>query len=143
MYSLFTSTSDAIALANGRQVDKASAYDLFSLMTITRETKIINDTSYSTMHDPAHVIVCASTDFYAEKYLSSSVYGNSEVLITMFNYLSRDVSPVDLDPKVFSQTEISTLTPNATTAWTVCLALIPTLAAFVTGTFVIIRRKYS
>lgn len=142
-YALFTSSSEAIALANGRQVDKASAYDPFTLMTITREEKIINETDYSTVHDPANVVVCASTEIYAEKYLSSSVYGNSEVLMTVFNYLSREVSPVDLDLKVFSMTQISTMTPRAATTWTLCLALIPTVAVFALGTFVIIRRKYS
>ena len=112
-------------------------------MTITREEKIINETDYSTVHDPANVVVCASTEIYAEKYLSSSVYGNSEVLMTVFNYLSREVSPVDLDLKVFSMTQISTMTPRAATTWTLCLALIPTVAVFALGTFVIIRRKYS
>ncbi len=143
VYSLFTSSSDAIALANGRQVDKASTHDLFTLMTITRESKSIDGVGYESIPDPSHVIVCASTEIYAEKYLSSSVYGNSDVLMTIFNLFSRDVSAIDLDPTVFSQTEISTLTPNAATAWTLCLALIPSIAVFAVGTFVIIRRKYS
>ena len=143
MFRVFSSTDNAAAYANGNKVAEATTKDPFCLMAVTQETRIINDTNYTSITDPSNVCVCGSSDFYSEKYLQSSVYGNSAVLSTLFSQFSREVVAVDLSFKPFASTEISSMTTAQMATWTVCLTVIPTVIIFCLGIFVIVRRKYS
>lgn len=139
IYDVFTTSANAVALANGEQVAAASTLDPFKLMTITRETQMVSndDADYS------HVIACGSTEFVSADMLQSIVYGNSDVLISALRAVGKETIVVDLAHKPFDKTEIESLTTAQANQYTVILAAVPTLIVMVLGIFVVVRRKYA
>ncbi len=139
IYDVFTSSANAVALANGEQVKAATNLDPFKLMTITRETQMVSnqDADYS------YVIACASTDFVSADMLQSIVYGNSELLISTLRAVGRETIVVDLAHKPFDKTEIESMTTSQANQYTVILTVVPALAVIVLGVFVVVRRKYA
>jgi len=139
IYDVFTSSANAVALANGEQVKAATNLDPFKLMTITRETQMVSnqDADYS------YVIACASTDFVSADMLQSIVYGNSELLVSTLRAVGRETIVVDLAHKPFDKTEIESMTTSQANQYTVILTVVPALAVIVLGVFVVVRRKYA
>lgn len=139
IYDVFTSSANAVALANGEQVKSATNLEPFKLMTITRETQMVSnqDADYS------YVIACASTDFVSADMLQSIVYGNSELLISTLRAVGRETIVVDLAHKPFDKTEIESMTTAQANQYTVILTVVPALTVLVLGVFVVVRRKYA
>ena len=139
IYDVFTSSANAVALANGEQVKAATNLEPFKLMTITRETQMVSnqDADYS------YVIACASTDFVSADMLQSIVYGNSELLISTLRAVGRETIVVDLAHKPFDKTEIESMTTAQANQYTVILTVVPALVVLVLGVFVVVRRKYA
>ena len=140
VYDVFTTTDNAIAMANGSAVKTLSTeYKFQRLVTLTRETRMIDNENA----DYAHVMVCASTDFATEKLLGSAVYGNQDVILSAARGMGKEFVAVDLKIKPFASTEISEMTTQSKTAYTTVLATVPTVIVIGLGVFVLVRRKYS
>jgi hypothetical protein len=140
VFDVFTTTDNAIAMANGSAVKTLDTeYKFQRLVTLTRETRMIDNENV----DYAHVMVCASTDFANEKLLGSAVYGNQDVILSAARGMGKEFVAVDLKIKPFASTEISKMTTQSKTTWTTVLAVVPAVIVTGLGVFVLVRRKYS
>ena len=136
---MFTTSPNAVAVANGEQVAAASNLEPFKLMTVTRESQMVSnqDADYS------YVIACASTEFVSADMLQSIVYGNSDLLGSTLRAVGRETVIVDLAHKPFDKTQIESLTTAQANQYTVILTVVPALIVVVLGVFVVVRRKYA
>jgi hypothetical protein len=57
--------------------------------------------------------------------------------------MGKEFVAVDLEIKPFASTEISEMTTEAKTTYTVVLAVVPAVIVIGLGVFVLVRRKYS
>lgn len=81
--NLFTTTDKAQAVdRNGDTVTSGT----FSLMTMTSETRVVNQEYYT-----ANLIVCGTTEYTSSAYLADRTYANEEVLRSLLRGLSRTV----------------------------------------------------
>ena len=112
--------------------------DPFKLMTITRESRMVDNTN----EDYSYVLACGSTDFLSSTLLLSNTYGNTDLMLSTLRATGRENVPVGLDIKPFASTTIETLTTAQANRWTIALILIPTLITAIAGVYVLVRRKY-
>ncbi len=144
IYDVFVTSENAIAKANGQDVEKATANNPLKLMTVTKEDRHItenNDTSAS-INEASYVFACGSSDFAASALLQQGSYGNNAFLEYALRIVGQEPVPVGLDPNVFYDDTIDTITTADATRYTVVLTVLPALAAIITGVIVIVRRKY-
>ncbi len=140
IYDVFTTTTSAVAMANGSVVkDVDNKQGFHRLMTMTREDRNIDGQN----SDYAYVMVCASTDFANEKLLGSAVYGNDDVILAAARGMGKEFVPVDLKIKPFASTEISEMSTESKNTYTAVLAIVPAAIILGAGVFVLVRRKYS
>ncbi len=137
-FDVFTSYDTAKAISDGNEVASASAIDKFKLMTVTREQRMIDDSHV----DSSYVWACGSVDFGNEDFINSNTYGNADLLLYSLHTMGKEYVPVELEFKVFDNTEIEGLTTAAADAYTWTLILVPPIVMFAVGTTVIVRRKY-
>ncbi len=138
MYDVFVSPATATAVVDTTVVNSASATDPFKLMTITRESRMIDNQN----EDYSYVLACGSTDFLSSTLLLSNTYGNTDVMLSSLRATGREFIPVGLDIKPFAKTEITTLTTAQANRYTAVLILVPTLITLIAGVYVLVRRKY-
>ena len=131
LYDVFNTTNKAYAEANTKKLDAQAP---FKLMTVTRE--ILSDGGSS------YLLACSSTEFASAASLGSN-YGNRTVLIRAFHAMGGAQVSVALDCKYFTDTEIESITAAAANRYTVVLVAVPTIAIFVTGVVIMVRRKYA
>ena len=112
-------------------------------MTITSRNSIVNDSSYMTTEQNAYVLACGSLEFATSKYLESTVYGNSDVLLSATTLMGRDAVPIGLSFKPFASFDISDITDAEANRYTLLLTVIPPVIILGVGIFVLVRRKYS
>lgn len=136
--SIFTSSSTAEAYANGEKVNSATDLDPFRLMTITYESKIIDNERYQ-----SYVVFCPSTQFSISNLLQSNTYGNNELINSIFRAVGKEYVPSEIARKPFAQLDIEGLTTADANTYTVVLTVVPTIIAFGIGLVVIVRRKYA
>jgi len=117
--------------------------DPFRLMTITQRSITAQETNYTTTTLDSYVLACGSLEFATEKYLSSAVYGNSDVLLSATTIMGRDVVPVGLDFKPFASFDISDITDAEANRYTLLLTIIPPVIIIGVGIVILVRRKYS
>ena len=116
----------------------------FKLMTITRRRYSVQENKYGVSADQdAYVLACGSLEFATAKYLKSSVYGNSDVLMSAMTIMGREVVPINILFKPFADTDISDLTDADANRYTVLLSVLPAVVVTGAGIFVLVRRKYS
>lgn len=139
IYDVFTTSANAVALANGEQVAAANTLEPFKLMTITRESQMVSNTD----SDYSYVIACGSTEFVSADMLQSIVYGNSDLLVSSLRAVGRETIVVDLAHKPFDQTEIESLTTAQANQYTIILAAVPATIVVLLGVYVVVRRKYA
>ncbi len=139
VYDLFT-TSTATASVNGEVVEQATSNKPLSLMAVSVETDYTEEVGGMLTTD-SFVLLCGTTDF-SSKGCMSPAYGNSDFLLSALYLIGKDPVPVGLGYKKFANMTIDTITNTDIIVWTVVLSTIPALAAAVTGTVILIRRKY-
>jgi len=115
----------------------------FRLMTISHRPRSEQETNYTTAEFDSYVLACGSLEFATEKYLSSAVYGNSDVLLSATTLMGREVVPVGLDFKPFASFEISDITDAEANRYTLLLTILPPIVILGVGIVVLVRRKYS
>ena len=138
-YNVFFSSPTAVAKANGADASTATKDLPYTYMMLSRQTDVTSDNnafSYS------YVLACASTDFASEAALDRS-YGKASVLAYACNAMGSLVVPVALDCKYYANMEITSITSQAATQFTVIFAVVPASIVFIAGIYVMIRRKHA
>ncbi len=139
IYDVFVSYTSAKAMAGGRVVSSATEAEPYKLMTVTRETRMVNNSDA----DYSYVLACGSTDFLSTSMLQSNVYGNSDVMLSAMRAMGKEFVPVGLESKMFVSTTIESLTTAEANRYTIILTVIPPVIVFGIGVFVLVRRKYA
>ena len=137
MFDVFVS-STGTAVVDAKVVEQASTTNPFKLMTITRESRMVDNTN----EDYSYVIACGSTDFLSSKLLLSNTYGNTDMMLSALRATGRENIPVGLDIKPFNSTTIESLTTAQANRYTITLIVLPTLITAIAGVYVLVRRKY-
>ncbi len=140
IFDVFTTSANAVALANGVEVEVANDANLLKLMTISRESRTQQE-FYSTMQENSYVLACGSVDFASTSMLQSTSYGNTDLLLTALRTMGQEPVPVGLEFKPFADDTIDTITTAESTQYTLVLSIVPAFIALVTGFVVIVRRK--
>ena len=141
MFDVFVSSKNAVAYSNGKEVAQATENNPFKLMTVTREERQTQESSYSAISEASYVVACSSVDFISEAILSTSSYGNNDVILSVCRSIGQEPVPVGLDLKPFADTSIDLITSADATQYTVVLTVIPAITALVCGIVIIVRRK--
>ncbi len=139
IYDVFTSYTGAKTMAGGREIGTATEADPFKLMTVTRETRMVNNTDA----DYSYILACGSTGFLSTKLLQSNVYGNTDVMLSAMRAMGKEFVPVGLECKMFVSTEIESLTTAEANRYTIALTVIPPIIVFGAGVIILVRRKYA
>ncbi|MCQ2427629.1 MAG: GldG family protein [Clostridia bacterium] len=139
IYDVFTSSSTAEELVNGLVVNTATALDPFKLMTITRESRMADNTT----EDYSYVLACGSVEFLQKSLLQSNTYGNSDVMLSALRAVGKELAIANLTHKPFASTKIENITTAEANRYTAILVIVPAVAAIGVGVYVLVRRKYS
>ncbi len=141
IYDLFVTSPNAKSYANGQLAEPASEENPLKLMTLSMESRNTQESNYTSINEASYVVACGSVDFTSNELLQSGAYGNTDLLLTALRAIGREPVPVGLEPKPFADYEIDTVTTSEATQYTVVLAIVPLLAASITGVVIIVRRK--
>lgn len=141
IYNLFTTSADAVAMANGQVVEKATENERLALMTVSVENHHTQESNYSSMTETSYVIAFGSTEFAADNLLQSTAIGNTDLLLSTLRTVGQEPVPVGIGFKPFADDTIDTITTSETTQYTVVLTVVPIVIALAAGIFVIVRRK--
>ena len=141
VYDLFVTSADAVAWANGREVEKATENERLKLMTVSTRTVLTSESYFTSVADTTYIFACGSTDFASLNMLQTNAYGNNDALLSIFRTVGKELAPVGLKPKPFEDSTIDVITTAEATRYTVILALIPAVASLLTGVVVLVRRK--
>ncbi len=127
---IFVGSPSAKAWSSGSEPD---GYDeALSLMSTTVDSAT-----------GARVTVCASTEYASEEYLQSAVFGNADVMLSLFKEMGLEDVMVGLRYKPFTTDQISSITTAQMLRWTLGLTITPAVIILAVATFVLVRRKYS
>lgn len=143
-FDLFTSGATAVAEANGKEIARAESDGVFRLMTVTSESRSIQEDNYTTVQDSSYVCAVASTDAVSDEILGAAAYGNTDLMLSTLRAMSKEIVPVNLGFKALYINEMDEDLydgDGAQTA-TVWFTLVPLLIAAVAGITVTVRRKY-
>ncbi len=145
MFDVFTTYSTASALVGGDVYEIATEHNLFRLMTVTQESRSVQDGSYDVVNQASYVLSLASAEFLSNDALDSAAYGNTDVVLSALRSTGSEVVTADIDLKVFYSYGVESeaiYLRNKPDVWLWCLSLIPVCAVFITGTVITVRRKY-
>ena len=131
--SILTTYDTAEAIYDGAVADEGT----FHLLTLSRESRIINNEEYYSF-----VVVSGSSAFADSKYLLSNAYANSDILTSTMKATGREKVLADIDFKVFDDTTLDITTAQAND-WTVAMTLVFPVIAAVTGLVIWVRRKHA
>ena len=139
IYDVFVSHSSAKLVSGGAEVGSATEIDPYRLMTVSREQRMIDNTNA----DSSYVWACGSIDFAGQEFLHSNTFGNADLLMYSLHTMGKEFVPVEIEFKVFDNTDIEGLTTAQADQYTWTLILVPAVIMFASGVYVIVRRKYS
>ena len=111
-------------------------------MTVTVESRTVQESNYATIDQASYVVACGSVDFASSEMLQSNSYGNTDLLLTALRTIGKEPVPVGIEFKPFADYTIDTITTAESTQYTIVLSVVPALAALISGIVVIVRRKY-
>ena len=142
IYDVFVSSENAVAMANNKEVAKATAANPLKLMTVSIEDRGITEPGdLATVNQASYVLACGSIDFVAEDVLQSTAYGNNAFLEYALRKMGHEPVPVGLVPKPFGDTTIDTITTAEATRYTIILTVLPAVLSLGAGIFILVRRK--
>ena len=138
IYDVFNSFPSAVEISGGVTVRSASELEPFHLMTVTRESRMADNTTA----DYSYVIACGSTEFLSNALLQSNTYGNDDLMLSALRAVSKELVIVNLDHKPFAKTSIENITTAQANAYTWVLILLPAVITPAVAIYVLVRRKY-
>ena len=131
--TILTTYDTAETIYDGAVTDEGT----FNLLTLSRESRIINNEEYYSF-----VVVSGSSAFADSKYLLSNAYANSDILTSTMKATGREKVLADIEFKVFDDTTLDITTAQAND-WTVAMTLVFPVIAAVTGLVIWVRRKHA
>ena len=143
---VFSSYDTASAYAGGEVYEIATETDPFRYMTVSRESRVVQETSYTSIDKSSYVLGLSSTEFLKNEFLSSAAYGNCDVLLSALRQTGTEEMPANIKLKAFYIYDMEAVGNEAefaeqSTAWLLCLTIIPAAAALTVGTVIVVRRK--
>ena len=145
-HDVFITSASASVEAFGKQYQVATDLERFNLMTISMESRTVQETNYLSTQEPSYVAVFGSTEFASDTVLDSASYGNADVLTSTLRHMGREVVPANLEFKAFKNYEVDTdaYTPDAGTiiGTTVWMTILPITVCVIAGVCVNVKRKY-
>jgi len=144
--NVFASYDTASAFVGGEVYEIAADDNLFGLMTVTKESRIKQETSYTSIDRSSYVLSLASTDFLKNDSLDSAAYGNTDVVLSALRRIGGEAVPANVNLKAFYIYDIDGAENNAqfiseATTWLVCLTVIPAVITASVGCVIVIRRR--
>ncbi len=144
--NVFSSYDTASAYVGGEVYEIAADENLFGLMTVTKESRIKQETNYTSIDRSSYVLSLASTDFFSNEALGSAAYGNTDVILAALRRTGGEAVPANVSLKAFYIYDIDGAENNPVfiaeaTTWLVWLAVVPAALALVVGSVVVIRRR--
>lgn len=146
MVDVFSTYNTATAYVDGEVHEIATDLNLFKLMTITRESRAVQETNYTTIDQSSYVLALSSTEFLSNEILDSSAYGNTDVILSALRQAGSEAVPANVKMKAFyiytiEHPEGEEAMQNEAIIWLVCLSVIPALITVAVCVTVIIRRR--
>ena len=143
---IFASYDTASAYVGDEVYEIATATDPFRYMTVSRESRTVQETSYTSIDRSSYVLGLSSTEFLKNELLASAAYGNCDVLLSALRQTGTEEMPANIKLKAFYVYDMEAVGNEAefaerSTAWLLCLAIIPAAAALAVGTVIVVRRK--
>lgn len=143
---VFASYDTASAYVGDEVYEIATATDPFRYMTVSRESRTVQETSYTSIDRSSYVLGLSSTEFLKNELLASAAYGNCDVLLSALRQTGTEEMPANIKLKAFYVYNMEAVGNEAefaeqSTAWLLCLAIIPAAAALAVGTVIVVRRK--
>ena len=145
LLEIFTTYDTANAEIGGEVYEIATEQSKFRLMTITQEERQVQEGNYTSVNKASYVLALASTDFLKNDVLTSTAYGNTDVILSALRNTSTEIVPTDVPIKVFyihDMADNAVYAQSGANVWTLCLCIAPPVALTVAGIIVITRRKY-
>lgn len=144
--NVFSSYDTASAYVGGEVYEIAADENLFGLMTVTKESRMKQETSYTSIDRSSYVLSLASTDFLKNDALDSAAYGNTDVVLSALRKTGGEAVPANVNLKVFYIYDIDGAENNpvfasSATTWMVCLTVIPAVITLCVGGVIVIRRR--
>ena len=147
MVDVFSSYDTATAYIGDEVYEIATALDPYRFMTITRESRNIQETNYTTIDQSSFVLAMSSTDFLTNGMLSSTAYGNCDIILSALRQSGTEAVPANIKLKAFYVYDIGEINNEEEFArerntWLVCLSVIPAVICASVGAVVVIKRRF-
>ena len=145
LLDVFTTYSSANAEVGGEVYEVATEQSRFRLMTITQEERQVQEGNYNSVNKASYVLALASTDFVKNDVLTSTAYGNTDVVLSALRSTSTEIVPTDVQIKVFyiyDMADNAAYAQSGADIWMTCLCVVPPVVLATVGIMVITRRKY-
>jgi hypothetical protein len=117
-------------------VGKPDAEGVYTLMTLTKQTKYDN----LTQDKITNYMLVTAAGYAEDSYINSNAYANRDILFAFVRQLGKNVVPMDIEFKVFASEELDITAAEAYT-WTVVLTAVIPVCVLAVGTVVYVRRK--
>ena len=130
--ALLKSYDSSELIVNGQSAGKGA----YNLLTISRESRIVNNETYY-----SYVIAAGSPTFASQSYLISNSYANEDVLSAAMQATGKDRVLANLSFKPFDDSELS-ITTAAANKWTVAMTLVLPIIFAIAGAVVVTKRKH-
>ena len=145
-HDVFKTSSSAAVEAFGKQYQVATEQNRFNLMTISLESRTVQETNYLSTQEPSYVAVFGSTAFASDTVLDSAAYGNADVLTATLRHMGREVMPADLEFKAFKifevDTDVQPVNLGTEVLNTALMTLLPIALCTIIGVVIGVKRKY-
>jgi hypothetical protein len=146
LVEVFSSFDTASAYIGDEVYEIATEPDPFRYMTVSRESRPIQETNYTSIDKSSYVLGLSSTEFFKNELLSSAAYGNCDVLLSALRQAGTEEMPANIKLKAIyvygmDGIESGESFSKQSNTWMLCLAVIPTADALTVGAVVVIRRK--
>lgn len=146
MVEVFSTYNTATAYVGGEVHEIATDLNLFRLMTITRESRPVQETNYTTIDQSSYVLALSSVDFLSNEILDSSAYGNTDVILSALRQAGSEAVPANLRMKAFyiytiEHPDGDEAMQSEAYVWLICLSVIPAIISAAVCVVVVIRRR--
>ena len=146
LVDVFTSYDTASAYIGDGAYKIATDMNPFRYMTITSESRLIQETNYTSIDKSSYVLALSSTDFLKNDLLSSAAYGNCDVLLSALRQSGTEAVPANIKLKALYVYDIGEINNEAAflddcKSWMTYLAAIPAALCLLCGAFVVIKRR--
>ncbi len=146
MINVFLTHETASAYVGENLHEVATEYSAFELMTWTKESRLKQETNYTSIDRASYVFALASTDFAKNEVLDSAAYGNADILLSALRSAGAESVPANIKLKAFYVYDIDAPMDDDQYAseiktWFAWLAIAPVVLALISGSIVVLKRR--